>query len=333
MQKKSSPFLRIEDHFGEVARIPVITVFENRLPDAPRFTFAIPTFKRVETLRETLESVFNQDIAEPYEIIVSDNNPKRDDETERLMAEFAGVPNLTYIKNSQNLGMTGNWNRLPLLTRGEYIVLLHDDDCVAPFFLCSASALLEKHPDADLLQFTKINEKAFEFRQSELYARRIRFYDNIVENVTRAPTGTVYRRDTLVKLGGWNGDFYPSQDYCFDTLLLYHGYKAYKSPLKATYYRLAINLSLKKETMIGWVKIGSAIRDDLLKHIGFPAFLRHYLKFYDDLHLVALLQTPADPPSNLTVPIGRTNYYLKRGAGYLARKYAHFLSFFAHLTD
>lgn len=331
MRKKDSPFLRIEDHFSEIAKIPVITVFENRLPETPRFTFAIPTFKRAETLRETLESVFNQDTSEPYEIIVADNNPERDDETEALMAEYANLPNLTYVKNSQNLGMAGNWNRLALLTIGEYMVLLHDDDCVAPFFLSSASSLLEQHSDADLLQFSKIREKKFEFHPENLYARRLRFYDNLEHNVINAPTGTAYRRETIIRLGGWNDHFYPSHDYCFDQLLMCHGYKAYLSPLQATFYRVSINLSLKKETQVGFVKIDTGLRDALLQFIGMPAFIRRpYLELRNEMQLERWGLKSDDI---FPLKVRCHSFNSKRIAGILTFRYIQFLSRLAHLAD
>lgn len=331
MQKKSSPFLRIEDHFGEIAQIPVITVFENKLTEAPRFTFAIPTYRRVDTLRETLESVLNQDVAEPYEIIVSDNNPERDDETERLMAEYANLPNLTYIKNAENLGMTGNWNRLALLTRGEYMVLLHDDDCVAPFFLSSAKIILDKHPGASLLQFSKIRVKNFEFRAEDLCANRVRLSDNIKKNVMQAATGIIYRRETIIKLGGWNHEFYPSQDYCFDTLLMSRGYKAYLSPLKATFYRIGINLSLKKETQVGFIKIDTALRNSLLRYIGLPTFVRRpYLELRNEIELKKGHLRPDDI---LPLEIGRYGFTSKRIANGITFRYINLLSRLAHYSD
>lgn len=331
MQKKNLNFLKIEDHFGEIAQVPVITVFENKLPEAPRFTFAIPTYKRVETLRETLESVFNQDIAEPYEIIVSDNNPERDDETEKLMDEYADLPNLTYVKNSQNLGMAGNWNRLALLTRGEYMVLLHDDDCVAPFFLSSASALLEQHPDADLLQFSKIHEHKFEFQPENLHTFRIRLYDNIGKNIIKAPSGTVYRTGSIIKLGGWNPEFYPSQDYCFDCLLLNHGYKAYKTPLRATFYRFGVNLSLKKETQVGFIQVDTALHNALLHKIGIPSFIRNaYLEFRNEIDIEKSHLTPGDI---WPLEVGRYSHKSKLISLYMTSRYIHFLSRLTHLFD
>lgn len=331
MSKKSSPFLRIEDHFSEIAEIPVITVFENRLPVTPRFTIAIPTFKRAETLREALESVLNQDTSEQFEVIVSDNNPERNDETETLMAEYADVPNLTYIKNSNNLGMVGNWNRLPLLTRGKYMVILHDDDCIAPFFLSSATVLLEKCPDADLLQFTKIHEKKYEFQRDALHAERFRIVDNILGNALSAPTGTIYLRDTLLKAGGWNPHFYPSHDYCFDCLLMCHGYRVYASPLKATFYRIDINVSLKKETQVGCMIIDTNLRHVLFRHIGFPGFVRRrFIEHYNEIKIKRLGLTQADIKPIL---VGQYRAITKNIAGWLTYRIILIQSRFMHSMD
>lgn len=331
MSKKSSPFLRIEDHFSEIAQIPVITVFENRFAEAPRFTFAIPTFKRVETLRETLESVFNQDIAEPYEIIVSDNNPERDDETEKLMAQYADLPNLTYVKNAENLGMAGNWNRIALLSRGEYMVLLHDDDCIAPFFLSSASEILKKCSDAALLQFTKINEKKFEFCYKDLCAQRFRLVDNILGNALSAPTGAIYLRDTILKLGGWNPRLYPSHDYCFDCLLMCQGYKVYASPLKVTFYRIDINVSLKKETQIGCIIIDTNLRHVLFGRVGFPGFVRRrFIEHYNEIKIKRLGLTQADIKPIL---IGQYRAITKNIASWVTYRILLIQSRFMHSMD
>lgn len=331
MEKKSSPFLRIEDHFGQVRQTPVITVFENRLTEPPRFTIAIPTFHRAETLREALESALNQDTTEPYEIVVSDNNPERNDETEILMMQYASRPNLTYIKNFQNIGVSGNWNRLPLLTRGKYMVILHDDDCIAPFFLTSASKILNKYQDADLLQFAKIYEKKFEFRFEDLRAERFRLVDNILGNVLSAPTGTIYLKETLLKLGGWNPDFYPSLDYCFDCLLMSHGYKVYKSPLKATFYRIGINDSLKKETQVGCIIIDTNLRHAIFRQFGFPGFVRRrFLEFYNERKIARLGLTKDDFIHNFGGQYGRLT---KRIAASLTLRILNKMRELAHRKD
>ena len=94
----------------------------------PLVSIVIPTYKRVSTLRETLDSAIRQTGNHNYEILVVDNNPERGDETELLMAEYVSVKNLLYFKNTANIGMAGNWSRCSELAHGEWVVLIHDDD-------------------------------------------------------------------------------------------------------------------------------------------------------------------------------------------------------------
>lgn len=331
MQQSDIEFFKIEDHFIAIEVVPTVAVFEHRLTPAPRFTIAIPTCNRIDTLHEAIESAVNQDINEPYEIVVADNNPERDDATEQLMKQYAGLPNLSYYKNTRNIGMAGNWNRLVDLTRGEYIVLLHDDDCIAPFFLTTAVKILAEHSDASLLQFTKINEKRFEYNEAEVCARRLKIVDNIEHNTVSAPTGTIYRKDTVKALGGWNPEFYPSHDYCFDNLLMAKGYKVFKSPLKATFYRIGINVSLKKDTKVGLVKIDTGLRRRLLRHIGFPSFLsRRYLELYNENLMHSWSLTPEDIAP---MAVGRYSFTSKRIAAVLACRYIHFMRHISQLLN
>ena len=64
-----------------------IKIFSSNIPE-PVFTIAIPTFCRSSLLKEAVLSALNQVTNVPYDIIVVDNNPKRNDETEQLLNQF-----------------------------------------------------------------------------------------------------------------------------------------------------------------------------------------------------------------------------------------------------
>ena len=64
--------------------------------------------------------------------MVVDNNPERECETEQLLREYKAIPNLFYYKNTENVGMTGNWNKLFELSQTNFVVMLHDDDLINP---------------------------------------------------------------------------------------------------------------------------------------------------------------------------------------------------------
>ena len=97
-----------------------------------KVTILIPTYRRPELLAQALRSARQQTApGESYEILVVDNDPTPGSETERLM-EGMRAPNLRYIRNEENLGGYGNWNRGFHLAETEWVCLLHDDDLLLP---------------------------------------------------------------------------------------------------------------------------------------------------------------------------------------------------------
>ena len=129
-------FKKVND-IASVSKIPSIKILGCKFSknNAPYFTIAIPTFKRISTLSESIESALKQVGFDNYNIIVCDNNPERNDETELFMSKYAHESKLSYYKHTENLGMAGNWNKCALLSEAEHIILLHDDDILSPYAL------------------------------------------------------------------------------------------------------------------------------------------------------------------------------------------------------
>jgi glycosyltransferase involved in cell wall biosynthesis len=110
------------------------------LGDAPTISVLIPTYRPdAGLLRQTLLSVLQQDPGpEVMEIeIVDDASPdNRPDEIVRQIgAERVGV-----YRQPRNLGLAGNWNSCIERARGEWIHILHQDDCVYPGFYSALRA-------------------------------------------------------------------------------------------------------------------------------------------------------------------------------------------------
>ena len=103
-------------------------------PRRPLVTVAIPTYNRADGyLRVALESALAQDYA-PLEIIVSDNCST--DRTEELVTGH-GDARVRYIRQAQALRPNDNFNFCLNQARGEYFLLLHDDDLIDPDFVAS----------------------------------------------------------------------------------------------------------------------------------------------------------------------------------------------------
>jgi glycosyltransferase involved in cell wall biosynthesis len=100
--------------------------------EKPLVTIAIPTYNRADTyLKHTLQSALEQSY-ENLEIIVSDNCSV--DHTEQVVNEF-NDSRIRYVKHSQNVGHFRNFKFCLEQARGDYFLLLQDDDLIDEDFV------------------------------------------------------------------------------------------------------------------------------------------------------------------------------------------------------
>ena len=71
------------DNFSKHNHIESRFVFKAENYESAEITFVIPTYKRVDTLPDTLNSILTQEGSFNYTVIVIDNNPLRGDDTEK----------------------------------------------------------------------------------------------------------------------------------------------------------------------------------------------------------------------------------------------------------
>lgn len=94
------------------------------MTNIPKVTIAIPTFNRVDFLRQALDSALAQTYPN-IEVVVSDNAST--DGTEQLLSGYSDN-RLKSIRQASNIGMMGNWDACLASASGEYFLLLSDDD-------------------------------------------------------------------------------------------------------------------------------------------------------------------------------------------------------------
>ena len=90
-------------------------------------------------LGAAIASVLAQTWSDFELLIIDDNSP---DYTDEVVASFSD-PRIRYLKNPNNLGPEGNWNRCLDEARGRYFKLLPQDDLIAPTCLQQQVAVLE----------------------------------------------------------------------------------------------------------------------------------------------------------------------------------------------
>lgn len=269
MLDEKTDFFKHIDNFSKTAKTPSILVFESKLSYLPKVTIAIPTYKRAGLLKEAIDSALNQNDFVEYDVIIVDNNPLREDETEKLLLSYKN-PKLSYYKNSENLGMIGNWNRLYLLAKGKWVVMLHDDDLLLPDFLKKTYIYIENDREVGFLHI-----KHKELSNSELLSppsytnqnlSQLHIIDLYRGNILGAPVGLYLKKELVIKIGGFNSDYYPTADYCFYVFFI-SKYKALLLNEELTIYRILENESMKVETLKGFIKNDYFLSSYLLKKI------------------------------------------------------------------
>jgi len=129
----------------------------------------IPTYNRSNLIREAVSSCLNQ-TAQPMEIIISDDSPN--DKTKRVIHEMSNSTSITirYYQNSPSLKQASNVNNLFDKVKGEYCLLLHDDDTLLPSSLEKLYACFLKNNEIDVAfgkQFIMSEEGIVDLKSSE----------------------------------------------------------------------------------------------------------------------------------------------------------------------
>ncbi|MEQ8857289.1 MAG: glycosyltransferase family 2 protein [Pseudomonadales bacterium] len=115
----------------------------------PLVTIGIPTYNRAHgTLALALRSALHQTYPR-IEVVVSDNCST--DDTPQLMAGIDD-PRFRYVRHQQNLGANGNFNACLDAARGDYFLLLHDDDLIDPDFVETCVAAIPENRSVGVIR-------------------------------------------------------------------------------------------------------------------------------------------------------------------------------------
>lgn len=111
----------------------------------PILTIAIPTFNRRNKLQMSLTALLEQTQGKPVELLVSDNASS--DDTQVFMETFRQAhPQITYVRNPENIGPDRNFLNCYNRASGEYVLLLGDDDLLLPGAVDAMLETLSRKP-------------------------------------------------------------------------------------------------------------------------------------------------------------------------------------------
>ena len=112
-------------------------------------SIAIPAYKR-KWLSSAIESVLNQDYGNIELIIVDDHSPYN---LKEVVEPYLADKRVSYYYNEKNIGkesVANNWNKCLEYVRGEFFVLLCDDDVLMPDFVSELLCLVQKYPQCNI---------------------------------------------------------------------------------------------------------------------------------------------------------------------------------------
>lgn len=261
-------FDNITNNFNKTKNIDSIKLYEDNKVSDPFITIVIPTYKRVDLLKEALNSVINlRNISSEWDLLIIDNEQYdgKQNETEKYLRTL-NLNRITYYRNSNNIRPADNFNRGIYLARAPWIMMLHDDDLLTPDalwymersikFLTAQKGKPLGAISASYYQFNYSHENKFQskidikkiinnhlmapvsYKYYKLDHANILFTGHIGGSVPS--NGSIYNRDAFIKTGGFNED----NGIMADLILFYNmenNYSVYQSLHMTGCYRRGEN--------------------------------------------------------------------------------------------
>ena len=271
--------------FIELEQIPIIEILNNSVEDT-FYTFGIPTYKRSKELDEALTSIYNQKSSIKYNVIVSDNNPMRDDETELMMkSKYGNKDNVFYFKNVNNIGATNNWNRLFQYCRTKYLIMLHDDDVLLDNYLERIEYFVKRIPDVSALNCEKITWNGKDIiktkpANSNSFIRHS-VYTNLLNFSYNTPSGCLFNVDDIKQVGGYNDLYGNAVDSALMMQLFLKNKVCVKTVEPLMLYRWGNNASTKFEVLKNLLENDLKLRNDVSKDKNIPSYLKKIFEYFD----------------------------------------------------
>jgi glycosyltransferase involved in cell wall biosynthesis len=181
----------------------------------PLVTIAIPTYNRADYyLQQSLASALSQTY-QHIEIIVSDNCST--DNTQAFVRSFSD-PRLRYFRHDKNIGANNNFNHCLEQAKGDYFLLLQDDDMIDNDFVEVCMTTAAKSKDIGIIRTgTRIIDS-----EGEVIAEAVNnvvglsieefFMGWFADKTALYLCSTLFHTERLMKIGGFKSKHNLFQD-------------------------------------------------------------------------------------------------------------------------
>jgi glycosyltransferase involved in cell wall biosynthesis len=193
--------------------------------EEPLVSIVVPTLNSARTVRRTMESLRSLDYHN-FEVVVVDG--LSEDETLRIVEEFQAYYHLRVVVEPRR-GRGVAYNRGIQESRGKYVAFLDSDATVAtPTWIKRVVEVMERDPQVGVV-FTKV----FAPPDSSFLQKSI---DTFLCKGSTTANGAVYRREAVLKVGGFN----QAMNYMQEDELLYRlrrsGYSSVVNQIDFVYH-------------------------------------------------------------------------------------------------
>jgi glycosyltransferase involved in cell wall biosynthesis len=172
-----------------------------------KFTIGIPAFK-AKFLKECIDSILAQSYSDFELIIINDASPENLD---KIVNQYSDE-RISYYKNKKNIGaehVVDNWNKCLSHAKGDFFILMGDDDKLEQEYLEYFYHLILEYSDLDIYHCRSyiINENSEKVDITSSWPKFESVYENIWHRINSLRqqyiSDFVYRTSNLKKLGGF----------------------------------------------------------------------------------------------------------------------------------
>ncbi|MEO6719095.1 MAG: glycosyltransferase family 2 protein [Ferruginibacter sp.] len=180
----------------------------------PLISIIIPTYNRAAIIGDTLNSVKHQSYDNWECIIVDDASG---DDTSAVVKNYVDAdPRYRYLANKRTKGAPGARNTGVENSTGSYLIFLDSDDQLSKDCLLNRLNKFQLYPEPDFLVFSTVEYKETITDTNLLI--NVSTKENIIErflnlDIPWITCGAVWKRESFLRLGGWDEKILSWQDW------------------------------------------------------------------------------------------------------------------------
>jgi glycosyltransferase involved in cell wall biosynthesis len=181
--------------------------------DTSMISVIMPVYNSANYLPQAIKSILNQTYTNFEFIIIDDGST---DLSLQIIKKFAKIDErIVVIHNKKNLGICLSLNKGIKLAKGNYIARMDSDDWSYPNRLLKQFVFMKKHPEVSVcggsIRVCDNNLKIKSIRHYPISDKKIR--ENIFKINPFAHPAVMYKKQSIIKAGGYNEKLFTVEDY------------------------------------------------------------------------------------------------------------------------